>query len=160
MRQKVRVVGPHKDWFRVPPRIMAISYCPGCQGATAARVILLEVLEEMNLIGEAIAVNGVGCNSPLGALMNVDFLITAHGRLPDAATAIKHILKDRLVFTIQGDDDCVAIGAGSLISAAIRGEKITIIMLNNTNYGTTGGADVSYNFNRTAHHHLSLWQEY
>jgi len=71
--------------------------------------------------------------------MGFDFIMTAHGRPPDVATAIKRILKYPLVFTIQGDGDCIAIGAGSLINAAIRGEKITIIMLNNTNYGTTGG---------------------
>jgi 2-oxoglutarate ferredoxin oxidoreductase subunit beta len=100
---------------------------------------MLEVLEEMGLIGEAIAVPGVGCSSPLGALMEIDSIMTAHGRPPDVATAIKRILKYPLVFTIQGDGDCIAIGAGSLISAAIRGERITIVMLNNTNYGTTGG---------------------
>ena len=33
----------------------------------------------------------------------------------------------------------MAIGAGSVVNAASRAEKITIFMLNNANYGTTGG---------------------
>jgi 2-oxoglutarate ferredoxin oxidoreductase subunit beta len=66
--------------------------------------------------------------------------MAAHGRPPDVATAIKRALRGRpIVITLQGDGDCIAIGAEALISAASRGEKITIIMVNNANYGTTGG---------------------
>ena len=55
------------------------------------------------------------------------------------ATAIKRLARDTFVFTVQGDGDCVAIGAGSLAGALTRGELITIIMCNNANFGTTGG---------------------
>lgn len=134
--KKVKIAGPSSYWLR--PSFMTIPYCPGCQEPVAASAIL-EVLEEIGSIGDAIAVPGVGCNSPLGTLMGIDFIMSAHGRPPDVATAIKRILKYPLVFTIQGDGDCISIGAGSLINAAMRGEKITIIMLNNINYGTTGG---------------------
>ena len=66
--------------------------------------------------------------------------MAAHGRCPDAATGIKRIYHGRpIVFTIQGDGDCIAIGTESLIHSGARSEKITVIMVNNGNYGTTGG---------------------
>ncbi|HJW88304.1 MAG TPA: thiamine pyrophosphate-dependent enzyme [Dehalococcoidia bacterium] len=134
--EKVRVTGGSPLWTR--PEFATIPFCPGCQEPVASEA-LLQVLEETGLAGEAIAVVGIGCNSFLPFLWKMDFVLAAHGRPPDVATAVKRILKYPLVFTVQGDGDCFAIGAGSTVSAAIRGEKITIIMLNNNNYGTTGG---------------------
>jgi len=56
------------------------------------------------------------------------------------ATAIKRVLRDEpIVFTVQGDGDCVAIGAGSLFNAVARAERISVFMVNNANFGTTGG---------------------
>jgi 2-oxoglutarate ferredoxin oxidoreductase subunit beta len=43
------------------------------------------------------------------------------------------------VFTYQGDGDLAAIGTSEIIHAANRGEKITVIFVNNTTYGMTGG---------------------
>ena len=134
--ERVKVAGSPRSFFR--PKYVTIPSCPGCQEPLAMRCIT-ETLEEMGLIGEAIAVHGVGCSGPFVRSVELDFLGTAHGRPPDAATAIKRILVYPLVFTVQGDGDCISIGAGSLINAAIRAERITVIMLNNTNYGTTGG---------------------
>jgi 2-oxoglutarate ferredoxin oxidoreductase subunit beta len=55
------------------------------------------------------------------------------------ATAVKRLFPDRLVLTVQGDGDCISIGAEPLIAAASRAEKITVIMLNNGGYALTGG---------------------
>ncbi|MDO8721399.1 MAG: thiamine pyrophosphate-dependent enzyme, partial [Syntrophales bacterium] len=64
----------------------------------------------------------------------------AHGRAPDVATGVKRILgKKTTLITIQGDGDAMAIGTEPLIQAAARGERITVIMINNQVYGTTGG---------------------
>jgi 2-oxoglutarate ferredoxin oxidoreductase subunit beta len=43
------------------------------------------------------------------------------------------------VFTYQGDGDLAAIGMSEIIHAANRGEGITVIFVNNTTYGMTGG---------------------
>lgn len=134
--RKEKVAGGSSLWLR--PEFMPIPYCPGCQEPVVGQIVL-EVLEEMELDGDCIAIPGVGCSSFLPFLWNVDAAMTAHGRPCDVATAVKRVLKTPLVFTIQGDGDCFAIGAGSTISAALRGEKITVVMLTNTNYGTTGG---------------------
>jgi 2-oxoglutarate ferredoxin oxidoreductase subunit beta len=121
------------------PKLLAFPpTCPGCQYLTIGRIIA-EVLEELDIEGKAIAVIGIGCNGYISYVLNVDKLLGAHGRPPDMATAIKRLSPDNIVFTIQGDGDCMAIGADSFIGALIRGEKFTIIMCNNANYGTTGG---------------------
>jgi 2-oxoglutarate ferredoxin oxidoreductase subunit beta len=43
------------------------------------------------------------------------------------------------VFTYQGDGDLAAIGTGEIIHAAARGERISVIFVNNGIYGMTGG---------------------
>ena len=44
-----------------------------------------------------------------------------------------------LVFTYQGDGDLASIGLAETMSAANRGENITVIFVNNGIYGMTGG---------------------
>ncbi|MFC1944371.1 thiamine pyrophosphate-dependent enzyme [Chloroflexota bacterium] len=111
--------------------------CPGCQYPTVGRIVA-EVLEELDVLNNSVAVMGVGCHAGM-AMLNIDGMGFAHGRAPDTATAVKRLIPENLVFTFQGDGDCIAIGAGSFVGALGRGEKITIIMINNANYGTTGG---------------------
>ena len=62
-----------------------------------------------------------------------------HGRATAVATGIKRALPDRIVFSYQGDGDIAAIGTAETIHAANRGEKITVIFVNNGTYGMTGG---------------------
>jgi 2-oxoglutarate ferredoxin oxidoreductase subunit beta len=49
------------------------------------------------------------------------------------------MLPDSVVFTYQGDGDIAAIGTAETIHAANRGERITVIFVNNGVYGMTGG---------------------
>ena len=44
-----------------------------------------------------------------------------------------------VVFTYQGDGDLASIGLCETVSAAARGENITVIFVNNAIYGMTGG---------------------
>ena len=114
--------------------------CPGCGNPLVSKAIM-EVLEELDIVGRAIIVGGIGCSGVMGAmLINVDRTVAAHGTPPATATGIKQALfNDAIVFTVQGDGDCAAIGAGYLVNAAARAERITVFMFNNANYGTTGG---------------------
>jgi 2-oxoglutarate ferredoxin oxidoreductase subunit beta len=63
----------------------------------------------------------------------------AHGRAPAVATGIKRVRPENVVFTYQGDGDLASIGAAEIVHAAARGEKITVIFINNAIYGMTGG---------------------
>ena len=113
--------------------------CPGC-GSPLACNIIMDSLEEMGIIENSIVVIGVGCTGMGFFGTKIDMTFCAHGPAPSVAAGIKQGNYDKsIVFTIQGDGDCAAIGAGYLVNSAVRGDKITIIMCNNTNYGTTGG---------------------
>lgn len=113
-------------------------YCPGCTHGVAHRLIA-EVLEEMNLQSRTIGVASVGCSVFAYNYFDCDFVEAAHGRAPAMATGIKRSLPDRIVFTYQGDGDLASIGMGEIVHAAARGENITVIFINNANYGMTGG---------------------
>ena len=134
---KERVVPSKPDlWKGVGAGIHA---CPGCQQPTFMRIIM-DVLVEMDLSGKAVMVMGIGCTPLISfAGTNIDRIEGPHGRPPDMATGIKRVCPDALVFTVQGDGDLASIGAGSLIGALNRNEKLTIFMINNANFGNTGG---------------------
>ena len=134
-KQKVWVSGTPARWVRHP---QGGRQCPGCHHPIMER-IFCEVLAEMNIEGNTIGVPGVGCGARMAMVVNIDFITVAHGRPPDVASVAKRILPDRLVFTYQGDGDCLSIGLSPFISACARGENISIIMCNNGGFGTTGG---------------------
>jgi 2-oxoglutarate ferredoxin oxidoreductase subunit beta len=113
-------------------------YCPGCTHGVAHRLIA-EVLEEMGVIKKTIGVAPVGCSVFAYNYFDTDFVEAPHGRAPAMATGIKRLLPDRVVFTYQGDGDMASIGTGEIVHAAVRGENITVIFINNTNFGMTGG---------------------
>jgi 2-oxoglutarate ferredoxin oxidoreductase subunit beta len=97
------------------------------------------VLDEMGLREKTIGVAPVGCSVFAYNYFNCDFVEAAHGRAPAMATGIKRLLPDRTVFTYQGDGDLASIGIAEIMHAAIRGENITVIFINNAIYGMTGG---------------------
>ena len=113
-------------------------YCPGCTHGTAHRLVA-EVLDEMGIREKTIGVASVGCSVFAYNYINTDFVQAPHGRAPAMATGVKRVMPDRFVFTYQGDGDMASIGMGEIVAAAARGENITVIFINNTNYGMTGG---------------------
>jgi 2-oxoglutarate/2-oxoacid ferredoxin oxidoreductase subunit beta len=114
------------------------GYCPGCTHGVAHR-LLAEVIDEMKIRERMIGVASVGCSVFAYNFFDIDFVQAPHGRAPAMATGVKRTLPDRIVITYQGDGDMMAIGTGEIIHAATRGENITVIFVNNSNYGMTGG---------------------
>jgi 2-oxoglutarate ferredoxin oxidoreductase subunit beta len=113
-------------------------YCPGCTHGIIHRLVA-EVLEELDVLGEAIGVAPVGCSVLAYDYLNCDMHEAAHGRAPAVATGIKRCMPDKVVFTYQGDGDLASIGTAEAVHVAHRGEKITTIFVNNAIYGMTGG---------------------
>ena len=113
-------------------------YCPGCTHGIIHRLVG-EVLEEMELLDRSVGVAPVGCSVLAYDYFNCDMHEAAHGRAPAVATGIKRVLPDRTVFAYQGDGDLASIGTAEIVHAAHRGEKITVIFVNNAIYGMTGG---------------------
>jgi 2-oxoglutarate ferredoxin oxidoreductase subunit beta len=114
------------------------NFCPGCTHGIGIRLVA-EVLDELNIREHSLGVAPVGCSVLIYNFFNVDFSEAPHGRAPAMATGMKRANPDKIVFTYQGDGDLAAIGTGEIVHAAARGEKITVIFINNAIYGMTGG---------------------
>jgi len=113
-------------------------YCPGC-GHSLIHRLIAESIDRLDLRERVIGIAPVGCAVFAYDYFNFDMLEVAHGRPPAAATAMKRVLPDRIIFSYQGDGDLAAIGTAEVIHAASRGENISIFFVNNATYGMTGG---------------------
>lgn len=113
-------------------------YCPGCTHGIVHRVIA-EVIDELGIQGETIGVSPVGCSYNNYEYFDVDMTQAPHGRAPAVATGVKRVSPNNIVFTYQGDGDLAAIGTAEIVHAAARGEKITVVFVNNAVYGMTSG---------------------
>ena len=113
-------------------------YCPGCTHGIIHKLVA-ETMVELGIVEDAIGVCPVGGSVIANKYYACDMQEAAHGRAPAVATGIKRVHPDKPVFTYQGDGDLVSIGMGEIIHAAARGEKITVIFVNNAIYGMTGG---------------------
>ena len=114
------------------------TFCPGCDHGIAIRLVA-ELLDEMNLQEETICTTSIGCSVFLYDFLNIDCIEAPHGRACAGATGVKRAKPNKFVFTYQGDGDFASIGLAESTHAALRGEKISAICINNTTYGMTGG---------------------
>ena len=113
-------------------------YCPGCSHGIVHR-LLAETIDELQIKEISIGVSSIGCSVRCWRFLDVDFVQGAHGRGLAVATGIKRTQPDKIVFTYQGDGDLMAIGMGESVHAAARGENVTVVFVNNTVFGATGG---------------------
>ncbi len=113
-------------------------YCPGCGHGIIHRLVA-ELLDELELRPRTIGVASVGCSVFAYDYLPVDFVESPHGRAPAVATGVRRARPDAFVFTYQGDGDLAAIGTAEIVHAAARGERISVIFVNNGIYGMTGG---------------------
>jgi 2-oxoglutarate ferredoxin oxidoreductase subunit beta len=126
--------------YQRPESLADISthYCPGCTHGLIHKLIG-EVIDELGIREQTIAVAPVGCAVFLYNYFEVDGAEAAHGRAPAMATGLKRVQPDNIVFAYQGDGDLAAIGIAEVMWAATRGENITVFFVNNAIYGMTGG---------------------
>lgn len=126
--------------FKKPHALTDIPfhYCSGCTHGIIHRLVA-EVIDELECEGDTVGVSPVGCAVMNYDYFNCDMIEAPHGRAPAVATGIKRAHPENVVFTYQGDGDLAAIGTAETVHAATRGENITVIFVNNTIYGMTGG---------------------
>lgn len=117
---------------------MREHYCPGCSHGLIHRLVG-EVLEDLHVLDRTVGICPVGCSVFAYDYFNCDMIQASHGRAPAVATGVKRSCPDAVVFTYQGDGDLASIGVAEVIHAAMRGENITVIFINNAVYGMTGG---------------------
>jgi 2-oxoglutarate ferredoxin oxidoreductase subunit beta len=117
---------------------VATHYCPGCTHGVIHRLVA-EVLDELELTQRTVGIAPVGCAVLAYNYFATDFHEASHGRAPAVATGIKRARPDLIVFSYQGDGDLASIGMSEIVHCANRGEKVTVIFVNNAIYGMTGG---------------------
>ena len=129
-----------KQVFKRPRSLADVPFhfCPGCHHGVIHRLVA-ECIDSYGVQKRTIGVASVGCSGFLYDYFDVDVLEAPHGRAAAVATGVKRARPDRFVFTYQGDGDLAAIGTAEIVHAANRGERITVVFVNNAVFGMTGG---------------------
>ena len=114
-------------------------WCSGC-GIGVALAGFIKALQKSGLDLDKVAVvSGIGCTGRVAGYIKLDSFHTTHGRAIPFATGLKLANPELKVVVFSGDGDLIAIGGNHLIHAARRNMDITVICVNNFNYGMTGG---------------------
>ena len=114
-------------------------WCPGC-GLGTNFTCFLAALDQSGIdIDKSVIVSGIGCTGRVPGYTNIDSFHTTHGRAIPFATGLKLAKPELSVIVFSGDGDLFAIGGNHFIHAARRNIDITVICVNNFNYGMTGG---------------------
>jgi 2-oxoglutarate ferredoxin oxidoreductase subunit beta len=114
-------------------------WCPGCGLGTALTCFLSALLQTEYDLDKVAVVSGIGCSGRVAGYVRLDSFHTTHGRAIPFATGLKLANPELKVVVISGDGDLIAIGGNHFIHAARRNLDITVICINNLNYGMTGG---------------------
>lgn len=114
------------------------KFCPGCGHGLVLKA-LGEVIDELNIQDKVVFGCDIGCSLLAWDFFNVDIIQTHHGRTTPVITGIKRATPELIGIAYMGDGGGYAIGSQHLVNAATRNEKIFVLLVNNTNYGMTGG---------------------
>lgn len=114
-------------------------WCPGC-GLGSILTCYIEALLETGIdLKYAAMVSGIGCAGRAAGYIKIDSFHVTHGRPIPFAIGLKVTDPRRNVTVFSGDGDLFAIGGNHIIHAARRNVDLTVICVNNFNYGMTGG---------------------
>lgn len=114
-------------------------WCPGCGIGTAFSSCLVAVKNSAVDLAKTVMVSGIGCSGRAAGYIRLDSYHTTHGRAIPFATGLKLVNPELNVVVFSGDGDLFAIGGNHFIHAARRNMDLTVICVNNFNYGMTGG---------------------
>lgn len=114
------------------------KFCPGCGHGIILKA-LGQAIDELGIQDKAVFGCDIGCSLLAWDFFNIDSVQTHHGRTTPVITGMKRANPKLIGIAYMGDGGGYAIGAQHLVSAASRNEKITVILVNNTQYGMTGG---------------------
>ena len=113
-------------------------YCPGCthESITAG---LDRAMGSLNLPADkTVMVTDIGCSGLFDTFFNVHALHGLHGRALTYATGLKLADPSLNVIVTMGDGG-LGIGGAHVLAACRRNLDLTLIILNNFNFGMTGG---------------------
>jgi len=113
-------------------------FCPGCSHSIVLDYLNATLVKLQPDPHKIVIVTDIGCSGLSDQYFNTNAFHGLHGRAITYATGIKLADPDLKVIVIMGDGGC-GIGGHHLINAARRNIGITVLVLNNFNYGMTGG---------------------
>lgn len=114
-------------------------WCPGCGIGTVFSSCLHAIVASNIDIDKTVMVSGIGCSGRGAGYAKLDSFHTTHGRAIPFATGMKIAKPELNMIVFSGDGDLFAIGGNHFIHAARRNIDMTVICINNLNYGMTGG---------------------
>jgi 2-oxoglutarate ferredoxin oxidoreductase subunit beta len=114
-------------------------WCSGCGIGTVFSCVLAAIRKTEYPLDDVAMVSGIGCTGRMAGYIKVDSYHTTHGRAIPFATGLKLARPQGKVLVASGDGDLIAIGGNHFIHAARRNIDMTVICVNNLNYGMTGG---------------------
>ncbi|MCP4624123.1 MAG: 2-oxoglutarate synthase [bacterium] len=113
-------------------------FCPGCSHERITQ-ILDKAFQKMDLTGEQIVmVSDIGCSGLFDTFFNTHALHGLHGRALTYAAGLKLARPELKVIVTMGDGG-QGIGGAHLLAACRRNLDLTLLVLNNFNFGMTGG---------------------
>jgi 2-oxoglutarate ferredoxin oxidoreductase subunit beta len=114
-------------------------YCPGCSIGTVTGMVA-RAIESLEIdFNKYVIVSGIGCSGRTSGYFKTGTYHTTHGRAIAFAEGVKIANPELEVIVVSGDGDIAAIGGNHLIHACRRNIDLTIVCINNFNYGMTGG---------------------
>lgn len=114
------------------------KFCPGCGHGLLLKELGF-VIDELGLAQKSLIGFDIGCSLLAWDFFNIKSLQTHHGRTVPVISGYKVNSPQSLAIAYIGDGGAYAIGLQALISSALRNDPITVIVVNNTVYGMTGG---------------------
>jgi pyruvate/2-oxoacid:ferredoxin oxidoreductase beta subunit/Pyruvate/2-oxoacid:ferredoxin oxidoreductase gamma subunit len=113
-------------------------FCPGCSHEKVVHGLDL-ALQALDLRGEDVAiVSDIGCSGLFDTFFNTHAFHGLHGRALTYATGLKMARPELTVIVVMGDGG-LGIGGAHVLSSCRRNMDLTLLILNNFNYGMTGG---------------------
>ncbi len=113
-------------------------FCPGCAHERVVHA-LDKAFSKLGLAGNQIAlVSDIGCSGLFDTFFHTHAFHGLHGRALTYASGLKMARPDLHVVVTMGDGG-LGIGGAHLLSACRRNLNISLLVLNNFNYGMTGG---------------------
>ncbi|HVO67896.1 MAG TPA: thiamine pyrophosphate-dependent enzyme [Syntrophales bacterium] len=134
-----KIIPPHPMEALLRSERLPHIWCAGCGIGTVFSSVIAAVQKSGFDPDKTAVVSGIGCTARMAGYIRLDSFHTTHGRAIAFATGLKLARPEIKVLVISGDGDLLAIGGNHFIHAARRNIDITVICVNNLNYGMTGG---------------------